>query len=573
MTRALCSVRGPEGAAPDAAATTTAATTTTTTVERWHPETGRTSPVAHLRTSDGRTLLDVEVAPGEAQIFVRMAGTEPVGTAADIPSSQTTTLDIPIAGPWEAELLPVLDNRHGDFEFGGDALGVETWHVDTAATLEGPWEPRAVRDSLRFFLLGPLPAERAEHLSAQFSSVSRLDTSEVVSVDGVNLRWRPYRFSTETGIVDDPVQRDRMTGPHGLKSVSDDFLDPTVVDPEAHPGDVYLFWSAVDGGASSTERTVTISARIGLSVWIAGHHVGSRSAVPVHRFAPWNLRDARPNLSTEQITLAPGGSGVVVALTVADDQPSRAAVAIGGVFTAERPKSRLAWWFGSTPALEYRPARTDDGPRPIWVRAVIPPGATSVTVRATEPVIEARAGGVTLPASSVQAPSDERAAVVSTVTLSGAVGPLLIRLSEPSVVGREPVLVEPLRWQTAAGILDLALWNDLGLADYSGAMIYRASVSVPDGQFVSARLEFAGLVGTAAVRVDDVAVGIVFGGSTLDVTAAVRGGVHHLEIEVANTLANFAARLPSPFSGIQMPSGGFTAATLRLQAVTPHPSS
>jgi hypothetical protein len=200
----------------------------------------------------------------------------------------------------------------------------------------------------------------------------------------------------------------------------------------------------------------------------------------------------------------------------------------------------------------------------VWVRVIVPPGATSAVVSATEPVVAARGSGDALSVSTTP-DHDGNGAILSTVVLDGTHGLLLLRLGESTVDGREPHLLEPLKWTTATGILDLALWDELGLADYSGAMTYSASIDVPRGRFESVRLELTDLVGSAVVRLDDVPAGAMLCDASLDLTGAVSAGVHRIDIEVANTLANFAMRLPSPFAGIQKPSGGFTAAKLLLQ--------
>ncbi|MHC5794625.1 glycosyl hydrolase [Lacisediminihabitans sp. FW035] len=533
-------------------------------IELWDAWTGDQSTIAS--THPGRSEFNVSLRPGESATYlIRSAA----GAPALEPENDGAIVDaevraIPLSGPWTARVRSTLDNRFGDFEVGNAPVGVETWRVQTGTSSTGPWTPHIVRDGVRFFALGPVAGEDAAEVGARLATLRALDATEPVEVAGGSLAWRPYRFSLETGIDHDPASLDNRTGPHGLKFVPDEFLDPAMLDPRPPVGSVYFFWSTVD--SVGAPELLTVTSRSATRVWVDGRPTGiGTPETPVRRLEPWDLLDATAVRSQGMVATGATRSSVLVALTVTAEQPTRAAVVIGGSGFDSSSKARLRWWSGAEPARDYspelRPGSAGD-PGSAWLKVTVPPGALAATIDSGG-VVSARVGG-----EPMVLRSSESAASI-TVELPRPTHSrsreLVVELRASGPWPDASALRGPIVWECEDGPLDLADWRDLGLADFSGTVTYSTSFALDAPLPVRARLVLNGLVGTATVAVNGSPLPTaMLISNDVTVDAYLRPGRNDLRIEVANTLANFYARVPSPYSAMHEPGGGFVSAEILL---------
>ncbi|SCF25910.1 glycosyl hydrolase [Micromonospora mirobrigensis] len=510
-------------------------------LHRWDPWTGAVSPLAAEADrieGQGVRRLDVDLAPGEALLVcaAQQAADAPCAAAPTAPPV-VTHLD---AG-WTVEPVPVLDNSHGDLTDDRRELGVQTWHVEVAGD-DGRWRPASVGDGHRFWVLGPMGADRAAELDATLPATRTVDPA-----DG----WRPYDFSLAHGVTGDPLLADRMTGPHGLKGVPEHFLDPAALDPD---GDgVYYFWSTVHSTVD-TPAQVVVGSRAAHTVWVAGRQVAEPApATAAVFFPPWQLRDLSVAPTAHPCRLTAGANPVLLKLTRCADQPTRALLAVAAPGELPRPASgpatRLRWWDGPRSALLFDPV--PGRPTATRIRVTVPAGATGVSLAAWSPVTAATLDGEPLAVGGDDLgwlPVDRPAELV-------------LRFAATPGRPGAGVLAGPLRWHTAPATVPLAPWPAWGLSDFSGVVRYRRVVDMPAARRLALRLD--GLVGSARVTVDGVPAGVALVPPyEVDLTrfAGRTGAV--LEVEAANTLANHYARYPSPYARMQAPGGGFTGAAL-----------
>ena len=528
-------------------------------VERWDPWSGRARGIsAHARPTSVSVPLRLE--PGESALLALVRG-EP----AVVPEIAAGTAEaIHLDGPWMFDLCPSLDNRFGDFEVGNLPVGVPSWRVEEAPAESGPWTPAQVDAPTRFFVLGPVPPTFRDEVDLAVSRLRVLRLTDVVRFGELALTWRPYRFSESSGIVGDPLLLDRMTGPHGLKGVPDEFLDPTVLDQDARPGDSYYFWSSVTDGEGT--HLVHSSGRAEHAVWFDGKLVIDRAReVEAAFYPPWGLRDM--SSSTMAVTAEAGTERppLTVRINVAHEQPTRVAVWVGGTVPPVREPALLRWWQGSEPAFTFEPAIAG-GRTEVWLRALVPPGAHSVTFEVVGTVTQMAVSGSTIaPVALSQAAEQSRYEVSIPPSDSDAVRTLTWAVTHTQTGSADAgALRGPLRWTTAPHPVTLLPWPALGLGDYSGLARYTTRFTIPPSiPFLYLRL--GGLAGTARVEVNGTVVGdIVEAGTALRVEGALLAEQNTLTVEVANTLSNFFAHLPSPYGAMQAPSGGFTSAWLEL---------
>jgi len=112
---------------------------------------------------------------------------------------------IEVAGDWEFELQPTLDNRFGDYHWPPTPtlIGAEVRQLEYAEVEAGPWRKVTCSFGPQFWKLGP---------------VARVQNESSLKPDA---HWTPYEFSWRWGIEGDPGHQ----GYHGLKEqVHDEFI-------------------------------------------------------------------------------------------------------------------------------------------------------------------------------------------------------------------------------------------------------------------------------------------------------------------------------------------------------------
>ena len=514
-------------------------------VESWDPWTGRATAA---RRSDGAITLRLEA--GRAEVLVVLDQSDDLALEAiDLPSRTS-----PLPDTWTVEYLSGLANNYKDFALDERLdLGIETVRF----TVENTTKPARADVGTRFFVLGPVRPE--ESLTVE----KRLLMSEPDFETPIgNLSWRPYDFSPSWGIDDDPLQRDLMIGPHGLKGARDDFLDPLVLDPIIAPGSLYYFCSRSPTPEGS--ELLRAGSRARFTVWIDGRlAIDNAIEEPAAWYPPWSLRDLRITGSSTHVDTPHDFSVVLIKLTVSADQPTRGYVVLGGSETASPTLATMRWWEGSDPARMFQPRAKHAGS--VRASLTMPPGSRSAVVRAIGPVVTATVNGSELHVVAMDAsPARGEPLVVSTITIPDDLNGMLdITVRGAVDLGNTGgIFTSPIRWTTAPQRVPLASWANCGLADFSGRMKYTTTFTWtrrPGG----VGLGLQGLVGSAEVTLNGQTLGILFDESTtLDLSGAVLDGDNVIEIECANTLGNYYGRWPTPYASTSDAGGGFRAAVL-----------
>ncbi|MFO1530313.1 MAG: glycosyl hydrolase [Kiritimatiellia bacterium] len=238
-------------------------------VELWNPWTGATSPLPVLAQDAAGTRLSLPLGEREPQLIVFSPGAPEIRPAADAPAPQTVAIE----GDWEFELVPVLDNRFGDYHWPPTPalIGAEVRKLETTTgdPVRGPWRKVTCSFGPMFWKLGPLPDGFDDRLLTRLSSV---DPSKPVEFGGKQYRWEPYEFSWRWGREGDPGHQ----GYHGLKNnVTDEFIclgsprdgkneDP--LRPRAE-GSRYYLWTSVPV-ASETQAHPRSGGLRPAAVWV-----------------------------------------------------------------------------------------------------------------------------------------------------------------------------------------------------------------------------------------------------------------------------------------------------------------
>jgi alpha-L-rhamnosidase len=538
-------------------------------VERWDLKTGARARLA--TASGGRARVEVVLPAGAAivvwaeQALAPSSASDPADAFAAARSPLPSTrpvwherMRLPDTG-WSFELIPTLDNRHGDFARppSPTLIGAEArrlWHREGCAARSGrerpgldpgAWAEVTPTHGPKAWLLGPLPVG-ARPSPSQLQQLSELDLMlppSPVCVRGQVYDWSEYEFSERWGVLDDPFLKHWASGPHGLKKqVPDEFID--LMAPE--PGmSWYLLTTLVTDTAGPA--TLVAASRAAHAVWLDGRQVlAPSSELPPGQRSQWKLPhyDAPPRRIGLQ--MHKGSTPLLIELVQPREQRTRAYVAIDAPTAPERPALR---WFAGEPRARFD-HRPQAGRSVHWFRCAVPPGMCGMTTL-THGLVQAWFDGVeALPAAAQAVGAALETRWVPLAASPGA-GQLELRVDAAPGARRGAALAGPVRFECGAGIAALGDWSTLGLADYSGAARYGVGFELtPADLRAPLALQLGEFVASAEVRLNGLHLAHVLTDDELtDLLPAARVGSNHLEVIVASALAqHFRAGSPSAYS-------------------------
>jgi hypothetical protein len=501
-------------------------------VELWNPWNGQVSPLRVTRQSGGLTTLGMPLEETEAQLIVFSPGKPAIFTRQ--PPAPVETISL--AGAWEFELKPTLDNRWGDYRLPATnaMIGAEARRFRYAEeTAPDPgWQSPSLDDSAwrtvtssygpRFWKLGPLPADQS------LDTAAPIDPAAPVAIAGHEYRWQPYEFSLRWGVEGDAGHQ----GYHGLKGIiSDDFIalgapryrsTTTVYDAES-AGPRYYLWTTVAAPRAMSAR-LAVGGDPPAAVWINGAPLPSGAAT-VH--------------------LNAGANPVLLRY----DHPGR------GHFALEDAAAPPDWkqtyplssrWYNHPGVLPF-----DIQPRaarPVgWYRFTAPPGLRSMTI-VVRGKLQTWADGTPV---RVERRADGRYLATLAHPASAPVQ-IALRVEQERGWYGGAALPEPVALDCAPGPLPAGDWSRIdGLASYSGSAWYRKTVTLTAAQARAAVLLNLGQVAASAeVHVNGHTAGVkVAPPWKLDISRSVHPGENRIEILVYNTLANHYQTVPTRYRG------------------------
>lgn len=514
-------------------------------LESWDAWSGETHPIHSEVVQDSlgstRRRLTTTIRPGGSLLLVQSDQFDEVPVADD----QETYETIEILENWKIQLRSNLDNRYLDYSFEGKELPIASYRICVSEHQSGPWREALVDHGVRLLAAGPVAESAKVNFEKQLLA-AQLTGSHAAPVD-----WRGYEMSFASGVAHDSYLEDRMTGPHGLKGVPAEFLDPKAVDANAEPGTYYYFWSLVE--STGEESVLQTCGRADHSVWVNGELKTQTRETPAGHFPPWGLRDMSSEVLETPVTLKSGLNQVLTRVKVSAEQPSRVAAVISGRSANQPIKSKIKWWQGDSPAKHYFTSiATQEG----WFKVQIPPGATSAFVPTRVQL------------TCINGESAHAVHGGFEIEINSSIRDLVFRLTSTKAsdgVMDAGALTGPIRWKCTQASSEGTNWNDLGLQDFSGMAIYERTFSLPAHTPKNAVVEFTNLVGSARIFVNGQEVGTCLEpNSEIKIPQKILSGENTIVIECANTLVNLFSRLPSPYSIMQEPGGGFDRAVLRI---------
>ncbi len=192
-------------------------------VELWNPWNGERTSISKLavETAEG-TELTLPLSEREMQLIVFTP--ESSGTKKFIVSQNVKS--IPVAGSWEFEIRPSLDNQWGDFQLPAakEMLGAEVrqLYYKKSAVYQGGkiqpdslWKRVTLGYGSQFLKLGALPVLPSEQ------ELVKIIPGEDIELQNKKYKWEEYGFSWQYGVEGDYGHQ----GYHGLKGeMYDNFI-------------------------------------------------------------------------------------------------------------------------------------------------------------------------------------------------------------------------------------------------------------------------------------------------------------------------------------------------------------
>ena len=542
--------------------------------ELWDAWTGEARPAMGATLEGRHQRLELILEPHGAQLVVFSHDAAPSPPTAQVEVSRRV-LEFPTV--WQTDIVPILDNRHGDFRQPPELSLVgpelrrfrhaeETSETREAAETEatganpvwaspdlddGTWQEVQAGYGPRFWRLGPIPPTvDLEALEQHLLTLERIEPNLILDFAGVRLAWSEYRFSERFGIPGDPLLRHWLTGPHGLKGrIPDEFIDVGEPDPATAGWQVYL-WTSFDSPRAEPV-SVTAGSRAAYRVWLGGQKVISQDqSLGAGRYEPWGIPDYSAPIRQGSGRSREGHTLLLLRLTLEPKQRTRAFVVVGnGIDEPDvKPAALGLGWFSGKSAVHFDHRPTESG-RVEWLRCLVPPGTRRLWV-AAHGSLQVWLGGELLEVfQEGQTDSGARRYRLEVASHRPEAAILALRIEPDAGCSGGAMLAGPVTLECGPGLGPLGDWAQIGLHGYSGAVRYRSSLHLERPPFGTwAELSLGPVLAAARVTVNGCEAGICLAAPwTLDVTEFLREGANEFEILVTNTLANHLSDTPTPY--------------------------
>ena len=461
---------------------------------------------------------------------------------------------------WESEIVPVLDNRYGDFRLPieEEYLGAEArrflWHEEgKTAVSPRKEESETFGFGPKFLRLGPLPDDltqtQKEELGARIAEGPF--PPESVELNGVSYDWTAYSFSWREGIEGNPGHE----GYHGLKELLDnrfiglgkneEGLNETLFVP-SEKGNVNYLLTWVHA-IPAEEGSIVIKTEGAFPA------AASLAGTPIDADSRFQYSETK-----HPLLLRYDLAGRCAFALIDESAPKR----------TEEPTPLSMVWFEMPGRLDFD-IYPDDGPMGVY-RFLSPPGLESAVISAKAP-FTVTAGGKEFRAEPLSEDDSPEKGSCAPAGLDGSrryrvrfgdgvKTPRTVEIRARADGARGGAFFpEPIRLECGIGEMPLGNWNELGVLEtFSGGIVYRQRFELSESELQSRPwLDLGGLSASARVTVNGIPAGtLVTSPWQLDISGQAHAGENILEIEIRNTLSNHYRTIPTRYRG-DSPSGLF----------------
>lgn len=413
---------------------------------------------------------------------------------------------IAVEGDWRITLVPTLDNKWGDYRLPASAemIGAEARVFDFKAREWQEWRKNGI------YGYGP---------QARLSYGSQSEE---------------YDFSWEYGVWDNPGSQ----GYHGLKSkICDGFF---ILDKGGKQSFTTYAYAPADGDYR-IEQIYTPADKILIDDKEVTNEVqltrGWHSLVVEYENTVERKADVRIGVMRDF-----RGRGAVVLLPKDAPAPVKPSIY----------DDRVAMLWTSSNHLMYDPYK---GEHAVWdYRFESVPGMERMEFAVYGKVMEVAVAGQQMKVEPLGEIKDCGVNRYSVTLPKRAEHCEQVTFSVATQYGRQgaAAIAGPVKITTGEGLLATGDWSKTGaLKFYSGGMIYRKSISLPEGVTPKrVMLDLGSVVATCEIKINGKAAGVRMSPPySVDITDYLRAGENEVEVLVYSTLANHYQTQPTPYRG------------------------
>jgi hypothetical protein len=517
--------------------------------EIWDALTGTTQIARSCSQVGAYQTVPLRLEPYAAQVIVF----DRTRAAVQIMAAQEIVVERLILNKdWAFELVPLLDNRHGDFRQppSFEPLKPELRHFKCLeTTADQDWSAATVDDSdwqevfadygTHFWQLETIPENaNLESLEQILLNLEQINPQENLQWNGISFKWKEYAYSERFGIEHDRLLSHWLTGPHGLKGqVPDEYLDVTQGEPSATQTSYVYLWTTFE---NIQPKYLNTKSRAAYRLWLDGELVLEQPlSLGAAHHAPWDIPDY--NAPTLQTRVVNAKHRVLLRLKLEPVQRTRASLSIQATQNqVTRGLELLANGFNHRP---------NQNGHITWLRCLTPPGTNGLQIH-VRGTLEAWLDGQTLETVRTNLnPDGSRCVELKTNTPPAQASILALRIQTDAGNYGGAVLARPITFDCHAKTIPLGDWADFGLNNYSGGAKYHQNINLEPlkaGQRLELRL--GAVIAAAEIIVNGISVGVLLAAPwNIDIGNHVHAGQNSLEILVANTVANEFSDTPSPY--------------------------
>ena len=498
---------------------------------------------------------------GSKRVRVRSCGNDYVGEL-EIEAPPTP---VDLAGLWEFQLEPTLNNRWADFRYpasdgfigpeartfryrdeeSGTSSGWRATHFD-----DKDWKCITYSHGPFWWATGPIPLANDDPSFAERFYSAPLPTHEGAMIAGSPHRWQLVRFSKKFGFEPDAADV-TATESGSLVGVQPDFLRfPSVEAVAKEETDIEATFAApevhAERGRDTGERGRRYVRYLLTSIYVAekcSYTFDFGGCAKLHRRA-WVDGIEVITIGCEestaccQVSLSSGFHTVLLRTEVdATASLQTYAVFYDGDLPSHNPLvPQLQWFDENAPVYDVR----TEGPKVGWFRFNAPPGLKAMQMNCDCKQVAAWLDGVPMQIEDDVAYPYEVTETRSTVAL---------RVVFRSGVYEGAAFPDPVAFVCEPTRMPLGDWCAHGLAQYSGGAVYRRTVTLNEDQLNgSVFLDLGAVAATAALKMNGQQAGVCMAKPfRFDVSPFAKSGDNEIEITVVNTLANHMSTYPTNF--------------------------
>jgi hypothetical protein len=512
--------------------------------EYWDIWSGKRYKITSARKTDGGTVLNLPASDADFQLIVF----SPHSDAQPMPEDKALKT-LQLSDEWESEIVPVLDNRFGDYHYPAtnEKLGAEIQRYHYKYVPKSSAKDKADIDSCENW--NKVTYTYGDEFFGSGATNKYLSDEELSALKTIPENWKPYSYSRRWGVEGDPGHQ----GYHGIKMV----MNPEVIrlgklaftatTTFRHPeleGKYYYLFTTVKAPYSGNYQVLALDScpeDVKYHTRKGEYPTNEYSALPSRCFI-----NGQKTAMAKSMYLHKGINTVVLCY----DHP------VMTYFFFRDPKQTIAQqkplalpWYKDASLLPFDPYGSNKGYG--WYCFNSAPGLKGFSFQ-TDALPKVWVNGKQ---ETVTKEGDRCSVSLSTVADRPA--KVAICMVLPYGVKGGAAFKSELKQTTGIGIIASGDWGKTdGLETYSGGMKYTQNVQIDRKMMVGkVFLKISDLSSSVIVKVNGHYVDTrVCADWNFDITDFVKQGSNKVELTIYNTASNHYKTIPTQFRG-DAPSG------------------